>query len=62
MGEYIMLCIDFNYVKKNDSSWCSQPPVAHGKCQEFVEETRRLITKEVDCMPDAKISAISLQC
>jgi hypothetical protein len=34
--------------------------VMDGKCQEFIEETKRLIIEEVDCMLDAKISAISL--
>jgi hypothetical protein len=32
--------------------------VADGKCWELVEDTRRLITKEVDCTPDAKIFSI----
>jgi hypothetical protein len=31
-----------------------------GKCREFVDETRRLIIEEVDPMPNAKISTISL--
>jgi len=30
------------------------------KCKDFVNETGRLIVKEVNCMPDAKIYAISL--
>jgi hypothetical protein len=34
--------------------------VADGKCRELVEETRKLIAKEVDCTLDAKISSISL--
>jgi hypothetical protein len=34
--------------------------VPDGKYREFVEETRRLIIKGVDCMLDAKISLISL--
>jgi hypothetical protein len=29
-----------------------------GKCREFVNENRKLIAKEVDCMPNAKIFAI----
>ncbi len=33
--------------------------VAYGKCWEFVEKTKRLITEEVDCMLDVKISSIS---
>jgi hypothetical protein len=33
--------------------------VVDGKCWEFVKDTRRLITKEVDRMPDAKIFSIS---
>jgi hypothetical protein len=28
-------------------------------CWEFVEETRRLIAKEMDCTPNAKIFSIS---
>jgi hypothetical protein len=35
-------------------------PIADGKCQELVKETRRLNAKEVDHMPNAKISLISL--
>jgi hypothetical protein len=31
-----------------------------GKCREFVDETKRLIVEEVDPMPNAKISTISL--
>jgi hypothetical protein len=31
-----------------------------GKCKEFLEEIRRLIAKEVDRMPNAKMSMISL--
>jgi len=34
--------------------------IANGKCQESVEAIKRLIIKEVDCMPYAKISSISL--
>jgi hypothetical protein len=34
--------------------------VVDGKCQKFIENTRRLITKEVDHMPDVKIFSISL--
>jgi hypothetical protein len=34
--------------------------VINGKCWEFVEETRRLITKEVDHAHDAKIFVITL--
>ncbi len=34
--------------------------IADGKCWESIEDTRRLITKEVDCMLDAKTSSISL--
>ncbi len=34
--------------------------VADGKCRKFVDETRRLIIEEVDCMPNVKISMISL--
>jgi len=34
--------------------------IVDGKCQESVEETRRLITKKVDRTPNAKISLISL--
>ncbi len=34
--------------------------VADGKCKEFVDNTRRLIAKEVDCTFDAKIFVISL--
>jgi hypothetical protein len=34
--------------------------VANGKCQESIEEIKRLITKEVDYMPYAKIFSISL--
>jgi len=34
-------------------------PVVGGKCRELVEETRRLITEEVDHMFDPKISSIS---
>jgi hypothetical protein len=30
------------------------------ECRELVEETRRLIAKEVDCTPNAKIFSISL--
>jgi hypothetical protein len=30
-----------------------------GKCRKSIEETKRLIREEVDCMPDAKISLIS---
>jgi hypothetical protein len=33
--------------------------IADGKCQESVKETKRLITKEVDYMPNANISLIS---
>jgi hypothetical protein len=33
--------------------------VADGKCWEFVEKIKRLITEEVDCMLDANISSIS---
>ncbi len=33
--------------------------VADGKCQELVEESRRLVTKKVDYTPDAKIFSIS---
>jgi type III secretory pathway lipoprotein EscJ len=33
--------------------------VIDGKCQESVEEIKRLITKEVDHTPYAKISSIS---
>jgi hypothetical protein len=33
--------------------------VMDGKCREFIEEIRRLIIKEVDRMPNAKISMIS---
>ncbi len=35
-------------------------PIADGKCRELVEETRRLITKEVDCMLNVKIFSNSL--
>ncbi len=35
--------------------------VMNGKCQEFVEEIRRLIAEELHCMPNAKISVISLR-
>jgi hypothetical protein len=35
-------------------------PIADGKCWESVKETRRLIAEEVDCMPNAKFSMISL--
>jgi len=31
-----------------------------GKCKEFLEEIRRLIAKEVDHMPNTKMSMISL--
>ncbi len=31
-----------------------------GKCREFVDETKRLITKEVNCMLNAKIFVSSL--
>jgi hypothetical protein len=34
--------------------------VADGKCQELVEETRRLIIEEFDRMPNAKVFLISL--
>jgi len=34
--------------------------VVDGKCMEFMNKTRRLITKEVDLTPNAKIFAISL--
>jgi hypothetical protein len=34
--------------------------VANGKCKESLEETRRLITKEVVCTPYAKMFVISL--
>jgi hypothetical protein len=34
--------------------------VTNEKCQKFIEEIRRLITKEVDCTLNAKISTISL--
>jgi hypothetical protein len=34
--------------------------MADGKCKEFVDKTRRLIVKQVNCTPDAKISMISL--
>ncbi len=33
--------------------------VVNGKCQEFIQETKRLIVKEVDRKPNAKISSIS---
>ncbi len=35
-------------------------PMADGKCKEFVDKARRLIVKQVNCTPDAKISMISL--
>ncbi len=35
-------------------------PIVDGKCQEFMDETRRLIEEEVDCTPNAKIFVISL--
>jgi hypothetical protein len=35
-------------------------PIADGKCKESLEETRRLITKEVVCMPNTKMCMISL--
>jgi hypothetical protein len=34
-------------------------PIVDGKCWESIKETKRLIAKEVDHMPDAKISLIS---
>jgi hypothetical protein len=34
--------------------------MADGKCKEFVDETRSLITEEVDRMPNVKIFMISL--
>ncbi len=34
-------------------------PIADGKCRKFFKETRRLIAKEVDCMPNEKIFSIS---
>jgi hypothetical protein len=34
--------------------------ITDGKCRELVKETRRLKAKEVDRMPNAKISLISL--
>jgi hypothetical protein len=34
--------------------------IAHGKCQELIKETTRLIAKEGDHMLDAKIFLISL--
>jgi hypothetical protein len=33
--------------------------IVDGKCQKSIKETRRLITKEVDHTPNAKISSIS---
>jgi len=35
-------------------------PMVDGKCREFVNKTKRLITEEVNCMLDAKIFVISL--
>jgi hypothetical protein len=35
-------------------------PMVDGKCKESMDETRRLITKEVDRMLDANIFVISL--
>jgi len=35
-------------------------PIVDGKCQKFVEETRRLIAEELDRMLNAKIFEISL--
>jgi hypothetical protein len=34
--------------------------VVDGKCKESMDETKRLIAKEVDCTFDAKISVISI--
>jgi hypothetical protein len=34
--------------------------MADGKCKEFVDKTKRLIIKEVDRVPSAKIFMISL--
>ncbi len=34
--------------------------VAVGKCKESMRKTKRLIVKEVDCTPDAKIFSITL--
>jgi hypothetical protein len=34
--------------------------MVHGKCRVFMDETRRLITKEVDPTPDVNIFVISL--
>jgi hypothetical protein len=35
-------------------------PIVDGKCKEFVDETKRLIIKEVDHIPNAKIFMIYL--
>jgi hypothetical protein len=34
--------------------------MANNKCREYVDKTKRLITKEVDYTPNAKIYVISL--
>jgi hypothetical protein len=35
-------------------------PIANGKCKEFLERTKSWIVEEVDCMPNVKMSMISL--
>ncbi len=35
-------------------------PIVDGKCKESLEEIRRSITREVDPMPNVKMSMISL--
>jgi hypothetical protein len=45
LDEFIMLCIDYHYSLEHH--------VADGKCKEYVDKTKRLITKEVNCMLNA---------
>jgi hypothetical protein len=40
--------------------WVHKHPITDGKCKEFMDEIRRLITNEMNYMFDAKIFAISL--
>jgi hypothetical protein len=60
MEESIMLCINSILSRVTIHLRVHNHPIANGKCREFLEETKRLIAKEVDCTPNKKMFAISL--
>jgi hypothetical protein len=59
VGEFIMLCIDFNLSRATIHLGVHNHLVVDGKCWELVEEIKRLIVEEVDRTPNAKIFSIS---